>query len=105
VAANVQTLSPELALIDPHLAVSARNQLPQPDDTLARLEPHPTTALDRTREAAVRRLNEYAAPPEELAERRRSYRASKLVGAITTWAIALVLVGDARLYDPSTWSH
>jgi hypothetical protein len=58
VAANVHTLSPELVLVDPQLAVSARR-----------------------------------------------YRASKLVGAITTWAIALVLIGDARLYDPSTWSH
>jgi hypothetical protein len=103
VAANVHILSPELALIDPQLAVSARNQLPQPGDTVARLKPRLTTALDRTREDAVRRLNECAAPPEELVEGRRRYRGLKLIGVITTWVIALVLIGDARLYDPSTW--
>jgi len=52
---HVESVSPELVLIDPRLAIDARARLPAPDDTLARLEPDLATSIVA---AALRRITE-----------------------------------------------
>jgi hypothetical protein len=98
----VPLVSPELALVDPHLAMDARAQLPDPGDTLARLEPNLVASVAEERAAALRRIIELS-EPEELSARRRSYRVPKLAAAIATWGMAAILVADVQLYDWSTW--
>ena len=100
--AQVEILSPELALVDPHLAMNARAKLPDSGDTLARLESDPVAPIAEERAAALRRIIELS-EPEELSARRRSYRVPKLAAAITTWSMAAILVADVQLYDWSTW--
>ena len=98
----VPLVSPELALVDPHLATDARAKLPDPGDTLARLDPNPFASVAEERAAALRRITQLA-DQEELPRRPRSYRVPKLAAAIATWSMAAILVADVQLYDWSTW--
>ncbi len=97
---QIESASPELVLVDPLLALEARAQLADPDDTLARLHPDPALGIERT--AALRRLVELS-DSEEFAERPRRYRASKFAAAVANWSVALALVVNERLYDWDTW--
>ena len=99
---QVESLSPELVLIDPRLALEARARLSDPDDTLARLEPDLVSSIAQERASALRRITQLA-EDEELPTRSRSYRAPKLAAAIATWSTAVILVADAQLYDWSVW--
>ena len=99
---QVESVSPELVLIDPRLAIDARARLSAPDDTLARLEPDLATSIAEKKAAALRRITELS-EVEELPTRRRSYRVPKLAAAIATWSSAAILVADVQLYDWTTW--
>jgi hypothetical protein len=99
---HVESVSPELVLIDPRLAIDARARLSAPDDTLARLEPDLATSIAEKKAAALRRITELS-DVDELATRRRSYRVPKLSMAIATWSTAAILVADVQLYDWTTW--
>ncbi len=99
---QVESVSPELVLIDPRLAIEARAQLSDPDDTLGRLEPDPATSIAEETAAALRRITELS-EVEELPTRRRRYRVPKLTAAIATWSTAAVPVADVQLYDWSVW--
>ena len=99
---QLESLSPELVLIDPRLAIEARACLSDPEDTLARLEPDLVSSIAEERAAALRRIIQLA-EVEELPTRARSYRAPKLAAAIATWSAAVILVADMRLYDWSVW--
>jgi len=90
-SAQLEIVSPELVLVDPRLAMSARTLLSDPEDTLARLEqqssldraepPLPVLSVDRGFSAdeelagAVQRISELSEvePPK-----RRSVRLSVL---------------------------
>ena len=100
--AQVESLSPELVLIDPSLAIEARAWLSDPDDTLARLNPDLVSSIAEERAAALRRITQLS-DVEELPRQARSYRAPKLAAAIATWSTAVILVADVQLYDWSVW--
>ena len=97
---HVESVSPELVLIDPRLAIDARARLSAPDDTLAQLEPDLATSIAEKKAAALRRITELS-DVEELPTRR--YRVPKLTAAIATWSTAAILVADVQLYDWTTW--
>jgi hypothetical protein len=100
-SAPPQTLSPELALVDPRLRFDAREWRPDPDaffrnerpaDTVNELPP----SADASVAAAVHRLSELAdvEPPK----RRRRYRGLKLAAALEVWSLVAVLVAQTHLY-------
>jgi len=99
---QVESVSPELVLIDPRLAIDARARLVAPNDTLARLEPDLATSIAEERAAALRRITKLS-EVEEPPTRRRSYRVPKLAAAIATWSTAAILVVDVQLYDWTAW--
>jgi hypothetical protein len=99
---RVESLSPELALIDTHLAAYARDQLAVTRDALASAEHDPASSTEDERAAAIRRITQVA-ELEEFPERPVSLRLPKFAAAIATWCAAVVLVADERIYDWSTW--
>lgn len=97
-----QTLSPELVLVDPRLAIDARGWLRDPDDVLSRhtrashTENEQPPIADADVAAALHRITELAdvEPPK----RRRRYRGLKLVAAVEIWGLVAVLVAQTHLY-------
>lgn len=102
--AHVESLSPELALVDPRLAANARAQLPPADggDMVAFLEHDPSASTEDARAAALRRISRVA-ELEEFPDELPRLRVPKVGMAITTWSTAVTLVAYVRLYDWSTW--
>jgi hypothetical protein len=100
--AQPQTMSPELVLVDPCLAMDARERLPDLDDALSRHESPSHTANEQPPIAntnlasALRRLTELA--DMEPSKPRRRYRALKLAAAVETWSLVAVLVAQTHLY-------
>jgi hypothetical protein len=112
-----EALSPELVLVDPELAVRAREWLAVPDDTLARLSHVPraghaptystfanggsSSSFDEAAIAAVRRLAQasLAAPVSEpAAERPRRSRRLVVAAAVFSATSALALfIADLQL--------
>jgi len=85
--------SPELALVDPALAETARRALPVPDDTLAS---RPSIEID-VREAgdvarAIQRLTELSDVEPE--PPRRSTRGTSLAFAVCAWVTLAAVVVD-----------
>jgi hypothetical protein len=95
-------LSPELVLVDPHLAAGAREQLADTGE-LASVEHDRCVPTEQDRAAALRRMSRIGELAEFPAERRPRLGLPKFAAAITTWITALVLAADVRLYDWSTW--
>jgi hypothetical protein len=89
-------LSPELVLIDPGLAAEVRTSMFEPHDALAEFEGQPAPSIADETAAARRRLIELSvvAPPRQ----RRRLRVTKLVGAMATWTVVVLLAVDTQLY-------
>jgi hypothetical protein len=92
-SAGPHTQSPELALVDPALAETARRALPVPEDTLA----SPSSIEIEVREArdvarAIRRLTELSDVEPE--PPRRSTRGTSLAFAACAWITLAVIVVD-----------
>ena len=94
-----EALSPELVLVDLESALSAREALDAPEDTLDRIlrqSPEPVISYDEAVAAARRRIVELAdvEPPTP----RRRHQLPKLVGAFATWSVVAIMVVDTGLY-------
>jgi len=104
-------VSPELVLVDPLLATSARSLLPNPEDTFARLEqrrqvdrvqpplavsnPDRPLTADEEIGAARRRITELSEvdPPKQ----RRKLRLVTLVSVSAAWSAIGLLIADLQL--------
>jgi hypothetical protein len=85
---TLEVLSPELALVDPNLAIEAREALSVPEgDWLLPAERLPSQEIDF--KAAMRRLNDLA--EVDAPNRRRRHRPLKLLAAAETWSLVAVL--------------
>jgi hypothetical protein len=117
-SAQLESVSPELVLVDPRLAVGARALLSDPEDTLARLgqgfpgsqaEPpllawkvDPASSADEEVGAALRRITELSEvePPQ-----RRRRRLVGVVSLMAAWSAVAVFVADLQLglYEWPAW--
>jgi hypothetical protein len=98
---RLASLSPELALVDPHLAADARAQLADTGE-LTSAEHGQSAPTEQERVAALRRMSRVG-ELAEFPEQPPKLRLPKFAAAITTWITAGVLAADVRLYDLSTW--
>jgi hypothetical protein len=100
-------LSPELVLVDPHLALGARALLSDPDDTLARLGQRPTNGVSPPRAAivdptlssedvgaALRRITELS---ELEPSSRPRHRLVSAISVMAAWSAVAVFVADLQL--------
>ena len=105
-----EIVSPELALVDPHLALVARSLLSDSEDMFARLEPprrlepvQPPLAAtkpdrpfssDEEVGAARRRITELSEvdPPQQ----RRKLRLVTLVSVSAAWSATVLLIADLQ---------
>ena len=99
---RLASLSPELALVDPHLAAGAREQLAD-IGRVASVDPEQSVPTEQERVAALRRMSRVGELAEFPSERPPRLGLPKLAAAITTWITAVVLAADLRVYDWSTW--
>ena len=95
-------MSPELVLVDPEIAVTARARLPERRPRHGRAMPDSTLVAVSDWEAALRRIAQRST--DEFDDRPSpSYRMPKVGLAAVTWTLAAFLISDVRLYDWSTW--
>jgi hypothetical protein len=93
---TLKRLSPELVLVDPHLALQAREALADPEAELFPCD-HKQPSAEIDFEAAMRRLNDLAAMDAPIG--RRSHRPLKLLAAAETWSLVAVLVAQTYLHS------
>lgn len=102
-AATHDPVSPELVLIDPRLATSARAVLAEPGDTLAQLghqvplkraSPSARNSADKEVGAALRRITELSEVEPPKKQRRRLV---SLAAVTAAWGAVVVLAAELEL--------
>ena len=97
----MEPVSPELVLVDPVLASTARSRLREPDDTLARVETlvevSRRASLARRSADAVRRPVTQVVEPARPMTRTRPRRSAALAGAVAAGALATALLIGVRI--------